>query len=188
MFKYMLYRAMRTGIFVFNTGEAPHLDQCKREMNNYNAKADLLWKSGGRFSERRRTCENLLGMTAPSLKHLNHVVLEDDLRRFPSSIENELNLIFQRHYDTEEKYMLLGRADNKAYKVQDGYAMEVAKLLEKIDDEYSLRAQLCLRKIYGRGAPLPLLSSASVEAMWEVCKSEYYKRQISLVSGTRRQL
>jgi hypothetical protein len=182
MFKYLLYRAIRTGIILFNNGEAPGLEQCKREINDYNGKAEILWKSSRKFSERRKTCESLLGMTVPSLRYVKVNVHENDIRRFPASIEKELNDIFDRHYDTREKCLLFGRTDDEAYKVQDGYALAVAGLLEKVDVRYASRVHVCLRKIYGRGAPLPLLCSSSVKAMWEVCKGMYYKRQISLVS------
>jgi hypothetical protein len=182
MFKYMLYRTIRTGVTVFNGGEDPGLEECKRQIISYNGNASLLWKSSRSFSERRRTCEHLLGMTAPSLRQLDADICDDDLRRFPASIEKELNAIFERHYNTPEKRLLFGRTDDDAYKVQDGYALSVAALLEKIDARYGLRAQLCLRKIYGRGAPLPLLCKSSIEAMWDVCRDAYYGRQISLVS------
>jgi len=182
MFKYMLYRAIRTGITVFKDGEAPRLEQCKREIAGYNGKASLLWKSSRSFSDRRRTCEYLLGMVVPSMRHVEVRVDNSDLQRFPAALEKELNSIFHRHYSTREKYLLFGRADDEAYKVQDGYAVSVAELLQNVDVRYASRAHLCLRKIYGRGAPLPLLCSSSIEAMWEVCKDQYYKTQISLVS------
>ena len=188
MFKYMLYRTIRTGIIVFKDGEAPRLEQCKREVEGYNGKANLLWKSSRSFSDRRRTCEHLLGMVAPSMRHVEVPVDNSDLQRFPAALEKELNSIFHRHYNTREKYLLFGRTDDEAYKVQDRYALSVAEVLQKVDVRYASRAHLCLRKMYGRGAPLPLLCSSSIEAMWEVCRDQYYKTKISLVSKTQPRL
>lgn len=185
MFKYMLYRAIRAEIIIFSNREAPEPQQSRREVEEFNGRAELLWKDSAGFSDRQRSCKRLLGMTVPSLKWVKWPVDDEDLRRFPGWIEKELNAIFRKHYNTWEKRLLFGRTEEEAYQVQDEYALSVAELLGKIDVRYESRVHLCLRKMYGRGAPLPMLSECSVEAMWEVCRDMYYTRQVSLVSSTK---
>ena len=125
-------------------------------------------------------------MVVPALEQVNRPTPRDDLTRFPASIEKELNAIFHQHYDAPEKYLLFGCTGDEAYDIQDKYALSMVALLRTIDVWYVSKAHLCLRKMYGRGAPLPLLCRSSIEAMWKVCKSSYYRRQISLVSLVRR--
>jgi hypothetical protein len=184
MFKFMLYRALTTGMVIFNDGGAPLLSSSKEQVEKYNGLASVIWRDSGTFSDRQKRCEGLLGTVVPGLEQVNRRIHDDHLRQFPTSIEKDLNTIFHEHYDTSEKYLLFGRTDDEAYRVQDGYALAVAELLSSLDLRYGSKAHLCLRKMYGRGAPLPLLCESSVEAMWEVCKDSYYKGQISLVSST----
>ena len=144
--------------------------------------ASLLWKGTGNFADRQRSCRYLLGTMAPSLERLDDSLKVGEMQRFPAFIEEGLNAIFHRHYETREKYLLFGQTDDEAYGVQEGYALEVAKLLQDVDVQYASRVHLCLGKICGRGAVLLLLCSSSIEAMWEVCKSPYYREQFYLVS------
>ena len=185
MFKFMLYRAIRIGLVIFNDGEAPALATSKQQVEEYNVLADMVWKDSGGFSHRKESCENLLGMIVPGLEQVHRPVPDGDLRQFPASIEKDLNTIFCQHYDTPEKYLLFGRTDDEAYDVQDRYALAVVELLGNIDVRYASKAHLCLRRMCGRGAPLPLLCEFSIKAMWGVCKDSYYRRQISLASSTR---
>ena len=178
----MLYRAIRTGITLFSDTEAPPLDVCEKEFAEYDRRATAVWKSSLSFSDRQKSCEQLLEINVPSLQHIRQGVEDEDLRRFPAFIEDRLNAIFETYYSSKDKWLLFGRTDEKAYDVQDGYAFSVVQLLQEIDVRYASKGYLCLRGIYGRGTPLPLLCKSSVSAMWEVCKDSYYKRQIVLVS------
>ena len=181
MLKYMLYRALWTGIVLFGDVEAPPLDVCKQEFDDYNRQAGVVWNNSLSFSDRQKSCQHLLAVTVPSLQWIPENVEDDDLRRFPSFIEGPLNAIFKEHYDSKEKWLSFGRTDEKAYNVQDHYALSVVRLLEGVDARCASKAWLCLRGIRGRGAPLPLLCESSISAMWEVCNDSYYKRQITLV-------
>lgn len=181
----MLHRALLAGVILFNDREAPALGTSKSQVEEYNRLASTIWKDSECFSHRQETCENLLETVIPSLEHVNRPVSEDYLQKFPASIEKDLNTIFHKHYNTPEKHLLFGRTDDEAYDVQDGYALAVVELLGNVDVRYASKAHLCLRKLYGRGAPLPLLCESSIEAMWEVCKHSYYRRQISLVCLSR---
>lgn len=182
MLKYMLYRAICTGIVLFSNIQAPPLEVCEKEFAEYNREARAVWNSSTSFSSRQRACEQLLKTAVPSLQFAPRNVEEDDLRRFPTSIEGQLNAIFKEHYSSKDKWLLFGRTEEKAYDVQDRYALSVAELLGGIDARYASKACLCLRALYGRGAPFPLLCESSISAMWEVCQDSYYKRQIALVS------
>lgn len=181
MFKYLLIRSFRTGIFIFSDEGAPPVDHCKRKVEEYNSAAELLWRSPAKLFNRQQACEGLLSIAAPELKLADTLPPKENHKCFPASIEEELDKIFHQHYDTVDKYFLFGRADDEAYKVQDAYALAVASLLGCLDDRYEARVHLCLRATYGHGAPLPLLSGSSITAMWEVCREQYYQSQISLV-------
>jgi hypothetical protein len=182
MLKYMLYRVICTGIILFGDVEAPSLDVCEREFDEYNEHARAVWNSSLSFSTRQNACENLVMTSIPSLQHIQQNIEDEDLRRFPPFIESRLNAIFKEHYSSKDKWLLFGRTDEKAYDVQDLYASSVVEFLAGVEARYASKACLCLRAIYGRGAPLPLLCESSISAMWEVCKDSYYKRQITLVS------
>lgn len=178
----MLYRAVRTGIVLFSDAEAPSLAVCKNEFDEYNEHARAVWNSSLSFSTRQNTCEDLVATSIPSLQYVQQNVEDKDLRRFPPFVEGQLNAIFEEHYSSKDKWLLFGRTEKKGYDLQDLYASSVVELLAGVDAQYASKACLCLRAIYGRGAPLPLLCESSISAMWEVCKDSYYKRQITLVS------
>jgi hypothetical protein len=182
MLKYMLYRTICTGIILFSDVEAPSLDVCKKEFAEYNGRARAVWNSPKSFFDRQKACDVLLEAVVPSCQYVRRSVEDEDLRRFPTSISGQLNAIFEEHYDSKDKWLLFGRTEEKAYDVQDRYALSVVELLGDIDERYASRAYLCLRGLYGRGAPLPLLCESSISAMWEVCQDSYYKRQITLAS------
>ena len=181
MFKFMLYRAIHAGAFIFKDGDAPPLANSKLQVEEYNQLASQIWKGSQNFFHRQEGCENLILMVVPAFQQISHPVPRNELMRFPASIEKELNAVFHQYYDTPEKYLLFGSTEDEAYDVQDRYALAVVEVLGTIDVRYASRAHLCLRKMYGRGAPLPLLCRSSIDAMWEVCRSSYYRRQVSLV-------
>ena len=181
MLKYMLYQALCMGIVLFSDVEAPPLDVCKQEFDDYNRQAGALWNNSRSFSDRQKSCKRLLEVAVPSLGWIPEKVEDEDLRRFPASLEGPLNAIFKEHYGSKDKWLLFGRTDEKAYDVQDRYALSVVRHLESVDTRYASKAWLSLRGLCGRGAPLPLLCESSISAMWEVCNDSYYKRQVALV-------
>jgi hypothetical protein len=182
MFKYVLYRALQTTADVFCDVETPTLGQCQQVIDEYNQRAKLVWEREDRgFSKRQSDCaiirEDLLSEFCGRPAY-------DDFQPVPRSAVRELDSTFCQYYTSSEMFLLFGRTDDNALEVQDNYGLSVATALGKINPRYEARAHLYLRKMYGRGAPLPLLGVASASAMWIACNSYYYRQQIATVSSS----
>lgn len=180
MFKHVLFRAIRTTINVFCLTAAPTPENCQKLMEIYNRRAKSVWECEDQeFTERQRECE----VIHKEVFTRSHKPPDcEDLQAIPQLIAARFDRLFCDHYNTVEKHLLLGRIDNDALKVQDDYGLAVADFLSQYEPRYAARAHLFLRKTYGRGAPLPLLSVASAAAMWDACNSHYYQQQIAMVS------
>ena len=180
MFKFVLLRAVQTTVQVFSSADVPNAKCCKEILEDYNRQAKRVWdQKGVDFSVRRRECN---AIQAKLLGELDKFPDLPEVEPVPPKAAAVLDLIFKKHYNSEELCLLFGRTDDKALEVQDGYAVSIAGALRRVDRRYEARANLHLRKRYGRGAPLPLLSMDSVEAMFEVCTSWFYHSQINTVS------
>jgi hypothetical protein len=181
MFKYVLYRALQTTANVFCNLDPPPLKQCQEIMDKYNRRAESVWKCEEELSERQLDCEMIRQEVFSGFYDPPHY---SEFRPVPRSIVKVLDKTFRNHYKSQETYLLFGRTDDKALEVQDKYALSIARALGKIDWGCEARAHLYLRKLYGKGAPLPLLTVASASAMWRMCNSHYYRQQIATVSPT----
>ena len=182
MFKFILLQAIAVTGTVFCPEEAPTPEECNARINEYNRRAKMVWKMEEEdFFQRQLECE---AIGQKLLVAFDTMGARSHLAPVPSSFVIELDAAFRRHYKSRETYLLFGRTDDNSLEVQDAYAIDVAKSLETINSRYSARALLYLRKRYGRGAPLPLLSMASASAMWQACKSHYYRSQLATVSST----
>jgi hypothetical protein len=180
MFKFVLLRAVQTTAQVFCDVDVRSARRCREVVEEYNRQAEPVWKKeGADFLLRRRECKVL---HSKLLGEVDRFPGTSEFRPIPQKAAAVLDSIFKAHYKSEEQFLLFGRTDDRSLEVQDSYGLAVAKALGKLDKRYEARAHLHLRKKYGRGAPLPLLSMASVEAMWETCTSYFYHIQISTVS------
>jgi len=179
MFKHVLFQATRTTINVFSLTGAPKPERCQELMAQYNRRAKPVWqRENQEFARKQRECEVIYKEVFPrSFKPPR----SEDLEAIPRSIAANFDKIFRKFYDSPEKCLLFGRTDDDALETQDGYGIQVATLLGQYQSRYAARSHLFLRKIYGRGAPLPLLSVASAAAMWRTCNSPYYQQQIATV-------
>lgn len=180
MFKFVLLRAVQTTAQVFSDIEVPTAKQCKRTLEKYNREAKVVWeKEGVDFLDRRRECK---AINARYFRELDKFPTPSEIKPVPPEAAAMLDLAFKTNYTSPDLFLLFGRTDDKAREVQDAYAASVATALRKLDERYEARAKLYLLGRYGRGAPLPLLSMSSAEAMWEMCTSYYYNTQIGMVS------
>ena len=179
MFKFVLLRAVQTTAQVFCDVDVRSARRCREVVEEYNRQAEPVWKKeGADFLLRRRECKVL---HSKLLGEVDRFPGTSEFRPIPQKAAAVLDSIFKAHYKSEEQFLLFGRTDDRSLEVQDSYGLAVAKALGKLDKRYEARAHLHLRKKYGRGAPLPLLSMASVEAMWETCTSYFYRIQIRTV-------
>jgi hypothetical protein len=189
MFLYLLYRAMEDVLIIFNSAPAPSPQVIEDLLRKANVKARPLWSHlGTPFLTRQIQCREILD---PVVRM--NLFGDGNPQAVPRSVTGELNTIFRKHYASGNsvhsagltaEVLLIGRTDDRAYEVQDNYAIDVAILLGTVDPKFESRALTRLGKVYGRGS-LPLLCMSSVAAMWELCRSTFYKRQISLVSSPR---
>ena len=181
MFKFVLLRAIQTTVRVFSDAKVPGVRHCKQLVKDCNLEAEVLWKrEGADFLARRAQCKAIHGRY---FRELDQFPTSKEMQPVPPEAAAVLDSIFKKHYKTTELCLLFGRTEDKALDVQDAYGLSIAAAMRKIDSRYESRANLHLRKRYGRGAAMPLLSMASVEAMWEVCSSYFYRVQIRTVSG-----
>lgn len=177
MLKYVLSKGMLDILVIFNDAEAKRPETVEALLQKANAKAELVWKDDNvPFSDRVAKCRKILD---PLLNADSEVV---DFKPVPQEIAGELDGIFEEFYGDPEALLLIGRTHEEAYKVQDEYATAVTNLLGRHSSTYESRAIVCLRKTYGRSS-LPILSVRSVEALWRLCQSPFYKRVLSLVSS-----
>jgi hypothetical protein len=178
MFKYLMFRAIEDILMIFNDAAAvPPLD-IRKSLRNANTRAAPLWRDEAvPFIERQAACREILN---PVIK-MNTVSKAGNFKAVPFSIVDEIDNIFRHFYSEPDLLLLIGRTDERAYKVQDKYGRVVATLLGTVDSAYESRAITRLRKAYGRGA-LPLLSMSSASGIWQLCRSSFYKKQIYLVS------
>jgi len=182
MFKYVLLRALETTANVFAVSVVPGPDRCEELVEEYNQKAKLIWEREEQdIPERRKECDAIYDQVFPGSCHPPPF---RDLAEVPKLIAAELDSAFRQHYDSAENFLLFGRTTGAALETQDGYALTIAGILGAFDQRYAARAHLHLRKLYGRGAPLPLLSFASASGLWQACNSSYYEEQLSTVSPT----
>jgi len=186
MFKFVLLQAVQTTVQVFCDADILGARQCNRLLEDYNVEAKAVWeREEDDLLARRRECK---AISKKVFGEVDGFPAGSEIRPVPRNAAAVLDSIFKAHYNSEKKRLLFGRADEKALEVQDRYGVAVAKALGKIDQRYGARATLHLRKRYGRGAPLPLLSMASAEAMWEVCSSGFYRLQIRTVSSNIKEI
>lgn len=179
MFKYLLYRTVEDVLIVFSAARATPPAQIEDLIDQANAKAEPIWRDQETLLlTKEDQCRDIFAECIS----LNEAVKGKGHVAVPASIVDDLDDIFLKHYNSPEKFLLFGRTDDVAYEVQDRYAREVATLLGTVRRRFESRALTRLRKMYGRGS-LPLLSEGSATAMWAVCKSSYYRRQIFLVSS-----
>ena len=182
MFKYVLCRALETTANVFSDLNPPTPADCQKIMDEYNRRAKPVWECEERdFADRRWDCEVIREKLLPRFYASPRY---QDFQPVPKPVLRELDLIFRQHYSSCKTYLLFGRTDEKALDVQDKYGLSVARALRGFNSRCEAQAHLYLRKMYGRGAPLPLLGTASASAMWEACSSYYYQSQIVMVSST----
>ena len=177
MFKHVVCRGIENILIIFNSSDATPGLEMRKLMDEANNRAGPVWNDATRtFATRRAECDKIL---LPVLE-MNLSGRPGVFNPLPLSAVETLDTLFRKHYNCHQ-FLLIGQANENAYRVQDLYAREVATALGSIRDSYGSRATSFLGKVYGRTS-IPLLSMASVSAFWEICKSPYYKRQLSLVS------
>ena len=178
MFMFLLFRGIQDILVIFNSSPAAPVPEVRDLLNEANAEAAVVWNDEDLpFPARWVACTEIL----QGVVKQNETFTAGNFEGVPEATVERLSKIFRRHYP-QEKFLLMGCADEEAYEVQEGYAREVARLLGTKSKSFESRATTRLGKAYGRTA-LPLLCMSSVSALWKVCQSPFYKSQISLVSS-----
>ena len=176
MLKYLLFHGIKAILTVFNDSHAEDPSRIQNLLDEANSEAALVWLDKEMpFLVRQKRCRSIL---SPVLK-LNKPE-GAAFTRASKSVTDELSRIFSRVYATSDELLLIGRTDEQAYKLQDEYAIKVGALLEPMGPQYKSRAITALQRVYGQGS-LPLLCISSVSGIWQLCRSSFYKRQVSLV-------
>lgn len=178
MFKSLLAKGMQDILVIFNSTPALPMSEVQDRIDEANAIAEPLWNDPtASLQTRRDQCRQIL---VPVLNQ-NLTVPASWIAGTPSNISADLTRVFRRHY-SHEKLLLIGGNSKEAYEVQDRYARDVALLLGSVRHRWGSRAISCLAMAYGRNT-IPLLCMSSVSALWRLCSSPFYKRQLSLVSS-----
>ena len=152
------------------------MEETKQMVDQVNSKAEVIWNHRDTFRRRFRGCYQI---TLPAVKFVFPSPPSSYKGIKPSTWE-ELDEIFIKHY--RDCWLSIGQADDDAYEIQDRYMCDVADVLGLECKYFGSRAIVLLGKVYGRTA-VPLLTKGSIEAMWKVCSSSFYKRQLFLVSS-----
>lgn len=182
MFKHLLYRGMEDILIIFNAGPAVPPEEIRKDLCEANSRAEPVWNDKAKtLSARRARCKTILDPVVAR----NSLGEPGEFRPFPSKLAPKLDAVFSRHYKSHEpdRFLLIGKTEEDAYRVQEEYVHEVGLLLGSVRQSYRSRAITQLGKVYGRSS-MPLLSISSVSALWLLCQTTYYKKQLSLVSRT----
>ena len=177
MFKYILLRGVDDIRFIFSTSEAPPVADVRRQIRTANEDAEVVWQTPGRMRvDRMVECKAIL---SPAL---GAVPSSLDGAKIPESLASRLDRIFAASY--AGGWAMIGRAEDEAYANQSRYAAEVEKVISSDRKNIKSRVIMRLGKAYGHTA-IPLLSASSVSAVWDACRSDFYRRQLALVSRAR---
>jgi hypothetical protein len=184
MFKYLLLQSIETTAYVFSTFDSrtkePTTEECKLAIKTYNKQARQVWSQEKESIVRRRhQCSAIYEQEILSLRRSVEV---GDFRPMPEKVAEKMDDIFKATYHSPAEYLAFGRFDDISYLANGSYARHASSALGAIDSRYEARAVLCLSPLEGRGGSLPLMTKASVDAMWEVCESYFYAVQLKVVS------
>ena len=172
MFKFLIYRGIYYLRVIFGEGpEEPLTEQSQHLLNEAKQQAQHIWEMRQRrFEERLAGCRDLFEPFVPE---------NPPTGTQPTSptLWHQLDRIFVEYYGLQGN-PLIGSVEDEAYKTRRRYARKVGSLL---GEGLGFRAVLWLQKIPGCTS-LPLLTESSVSAMWKLCCSTFYKKQLSLVS------
>jgi hypothetical protein len=185
MFKYLLLQSIEATAYVFSAFDSgtkePTAERCKLAIKSYNKQASQVWsREKENTVPRRHLCSAIYEQ---ELLGLRRSVEVRDLRPVPKEAVKAMDGVFKAHYRSLAEYLVFGRLDDVSQLVNRSYAEHLASTLGAIDSRYEARAILCLHPLDGRGCALPLMTEASVEAMWEVCESYFYTVQLKAVSS-----
>ena len=179
MFMNLLFRGMYDIFAIFNENEEAPASEVQSKLSEANDKAKRVWNDKEKsFLLRKTECGQIMRGILKSNKDCEDAVSTG----VPQLVGERLSHIFTKHYG-QANLMLIGRTTEEAYTVQDRYASEVVRLLweETKDDRCKSRAVVRLQTVYGASS-MPLLCTSSVSAMWQLCTSSFYKKQLFLVS------
>jgi hypothetical protein len=177
MFKHLINRGIGDIFVIFKKSTSDSMPEVRASLARANKAAAPVWNDSQRsFGDRRAKCEAIWKPVSDGILSAPR----NTAGAMPSKIVWYIDEIFNKYYHSEN-YHLIGRADEESYGVQEQYANEVSARLASIKNEYGARALVCLGKAYGRSS-IPLLSESSVGALWDLCCTSYYQKQLSVVS------
>jgi hypothetical protein len=178
MFKYVLIRGINDIRFMFSSKKGPSLREMRKDIEDANEDAKPLWQSRQKTRVARMAeCRQKL---APVLSKMPSQAIHP---KIPGCVLGRLNAIFQDNYGAGDRFLLIGRAEDDAYDAQANYVDAVLRHLSSYHQFIKARVLSCIGKCYGLTS-IPILSIASVNAIWKACRSEFYRRQLAMVSQT----
>lgn len=177
MFKYLLYWGITDIVCIFSSSKAVFsVDTLRRRLRDADRETGVIWTHPTKsFTTRLQECKEILEPL------IHRAVKVSTFSGIPSQVAEKLDGIFRRHYERSD-FLLIGCTEYDSYSLQQKYSDEIVSLLEPIDQGYASRALALLGKAHGRTS-IPLLCLSSVAALWEICKSSFYRRQLKLVSS-----
>ena len=179
MFRHVLFRGITDMANILKSHPALPVATARELISQANDKTEPIWNDQGKpFVTRLAECAAIL---RPVVRR-NVPKEPGNFISLPQEVVQSLDEVFRKHYKTDEGFLLIGRADEDAYRIQDLYARDVGSALGLIRSSYESRAITQLGKVYG-STSIPLLCDSSVSALWEVCRSSFYKNQLFLVSS-----
>lgn len=179
MFKYVICRGLEDILVVFHSSDAVPVQKIRKLVDQANRQAEPIWNDEERnFATRSAECNAIL---RPALVQ-NALGDQGSFNPLPISVAATLDDIFRKHYEHGNNCLSIGRAAEDAHNHQDAYAREAGRTLGLIRSSYESRTITSIGMAYGRTS-MPFLCISSVRALWQVCQSSFYTRQLSLVSS-----
>lgn len=176
MFKHLLYRGLYDIEHIFNSGRALLPKDIRPLLDKANSSVEATWRDEDIcFQIRLARCEEVVGPVV-DLNRRERVGL---FRPISRELPDMFSQAFKQLYNGD-RLLLIGQADEQAYKVQGLYASKIENILEGESRRSHSRAITRLGKVYGRSS-IPLLCMASVAGLWQLCCSPFYGRVLSLV-------
>ena len=169
-------------LLIFNDSEAGQSPSSTQGfLRMVNSRASVVWNDLEiPYADRLRQCREITNAAV----ELNDPKGSTKSVKVSPETNCELGKIFRKVYGKAEKALLIGQANEEAYRLQDKYACQVVSLLESVDRRIASRAAARLHVAHGRSS-IPLLCMSSATGLWELCQSPRYKDAVSLVSQPR---
>lgn len=180
MFKHLLYRGIADIVCIFDGADpALSVESLQKRLRDANDELEgILCDPTKPFEVQLRECRGIINPVVRTA-----IPEASGFSGIPREAVERLDEIFSRWYQAKG-LLLIGGTCDESYRIQESYASDIVELLEQINGGYASRALALLGKLYGRTS-MPLLCESSIAALWDTCRSSFYRRQLSLVSSVK---